>query len=82
MIDYNRIQYLKDKVESKLATKKEEEEYMELLHKMGQISDSTYSGYLKSNEEGKDSSLFTAAAVFIGGTMLIGYLLKKAFSSK
>ncbi len=81
MLEYKRIQYLKNRVESNTATNKEEEEYMMLLHKLGQISDSNYQGYLKSREEGKDSSVFTAAAVFIGGTLLIGYLLKKAFSS-
>ncbi len=73
MIDYNKLQYLSNKVKNNTATQIEKDEYMVLLYNNGSITKNQYDTYI--NDKNSNESL--GAAVTIGGIILLGYLISK-----
>ncbi len=75
-LDFNRLFELNQKVQNKLASKPEADEYMLLLLKNNSISKKQYEDYIA----GRNKEELFDTAVTIGGIVLLGYLLGKIFS--
>ena len=73
MIDYNRLQYLNNRIKKGLATNSEKDEYMNLLYDNGSITKNQYDKYFSNRSA--DNILSTA--ITIGGIILLGYLISE-----
>ncbi|WP_347069210.1 hypothetical protein [Flavobacterium sp. WV_118_3] len=73
MIDFEKLQYLNDKVKSNTATQKERDEYMSMLYNNGSITKNQYEKYIAD----KNSNDLLNTAITIAGILLLGYLISK-----
>jgi hypothetical protein len=74
-MNYARLKYLKDRVNSKVASSGERDELMILLYENGSISEKQYSDY----KSGSDIDDILEASLMIAGIILLGYLLSRLF---
>ncbi len=77
-MDYRRLSELGERVKGGIATKVEKDEFMELLHNNGSITDRQYQEY--QNNQNMEEIL--NAALAIGAIILIAYLLKEILGTK
>jgi hypothetical protein len=77
-IDYNRLSYLGDRLQTGQANEVETDEYMCLLCKGGHITQKQYDDY-KANRNRQE---IVNAALAIGAIVLIGYILKELLKPK
>ncbi len=76
MIDYERLRYLNQRVNTKNATTSEKDEYMNLLFRSNSITKSQYDKYVAD----KNAEGVFKTAITIGGIILLGYLIDKITS--
>ncbi|MCB0815355.1 MAG: hypothetical protein KDB87_19600 [Flavobacteriales bacterium] len=67
---------LGERVRSGLAAPAERDEYMTLLYQNGSITPQQYRDY----QSGRNADAIVNAALAVGAVLLIGYLIKAAFS--
>lgn len=80
-IDFARLSYLGDRLKANLATKQERDEYMLILYKNGNITQSQYNEYLANGNKVNTEEIVNAALA-VGAVLLIGYLISEMFKSK
>jgi hypothetical protein len=73
-IDYDRLAFLTEKLNSGLASQAEKDEYMKMIYQNGSITQKQYQDYLN----GRNTQDIVKAAIIIGGIILLGYLLGKS----
>lgn len=73
-INYNRLLFLNEKVNSGNATKEEKDELMNLLYFNNSITQKQYDDY----KAGRNRDELVRTALTIGGIVLLGYLIGKA----
>lgn len=73
--DYNRLLYLKDRIDNNTASTSDKKEYIELMYRNGKITETQYQNYLKN----KNADDIINAALTIGGVMLVTWLVSKLF---
>ena len=76
VIDYQRLNYLSQRLNQNQASKDEKDEYMSLMYNYGKITHQQYQQYLNNKE---NSNELVNGALAIGGIFLLGYLLSKLF---
>jgi hypothetical protein len=79
-LDYNRLNYLKNKIKAKTASKSERDEYMLSLYRNGNITKKQYDDYLENPNSASNDVV--EAALTIGGVVLLAYLLSQLFGGK
>lgn len=73
--DYKRLFDLKQKINLKVASNEERDEYMQLLYNNGSITRQQYEAY-KSNQNAEE---LVNGALTIGGIILATWLISKLF---
>lgn len=76
-MNYTRLLDLKDSIDNNQASAEEKKEYMNLMHKNGNITDKQYQDYLAN----KNSDAIIKGALTIGGVLLAGWLISKLLDS-
>lgn len=76
VIDYQRLNYLSQRLNKNQANKEEKDEYMSLMYNYGKITPQQYNEYVNNKE---NSNELVNGALAIGGVFLLGYLLSKIF---
>ncbi len=79
-INYERLVNLGDKIRAGEATEYEKDEFINMLHKNGNITDKLYNDY--NSSKGSGSNVFIDTALAIGAILLIGYIFKEIFKEK
>jgi hypothetical protein len=72
---YNRLLELKRLIDSKQANSSEKKEYLQILHRNGNISKEQYDSFLKN----QNTDDIVNAALTIGGVILVTWLVSKLF---
>lgn len=72
-LNHLRLLELSQKVQTKTASKKEKDEYMDLLFNNGSITEKQYRDF----KAGRNTEDIIDAALVIGGIVILGYLLDK-----
>ena len=75
--DYQKLYELKEKINSKTATRADENEYMHMLYNNGNITKQQYESFVNN----QNTEELINAALAIGGMVLLGWLISKIFSS-
>lgn len=76
-LDYNKLNYLSNRIKGGNATKPEKDEYMYMLYHNGNITKQQYDNYTNSGALSTEELI--QAGLVIGGVLLVAHLLSSIF---